>query len=192
MTALGMLCLPAAGFAPGASHNFMLRSPPLAAKGMGGDSEFKGMGAQRKKKVKKSANDLPDVDANGVWRPCADAAAMAGVEEGGSFVVEVEGTDKMLTIVRSSEGYHAIAASCGRCQFPLLNGEVVEDRIICPCCATPFGLNDGKPGKPVQEKKNLMQNVAGGLFSNLNAKFIGTFQLRPNEKTGGLSVQMPQ
>jgi 3-phenylpropionate/trans-cinnamate dioxygenase ferredoxin subunit len=71
------------------------------------------------------------------------ACALAELADESALAVDLDGT--AVAVVRSGEGYHAIADECSHAAIPLSEGDVVDGTIECYLHGSLFDLRSGKP-----------------------------------------------
>ena len=179
---LGLLLAGGAAFAP--SLGAECRSLRTRREAAGGNTRKKksggggGMGKPGAAAApkKKTANWLP-----------ASGVAESTVAVGGSKAVDIDGEKDPLIVVRSSEGWHGLQAACGRCQYPLLNGEVIHGGeasgwvITCAACGETYGLATGQPCGKVESGGNFLRGIVSGVTASKPAKTVTTWNARAAE-----------
>ena len=78
------------------------------------------------------------------------ACALSELQPESTLPVEVDGTD--VAVVRSGDGYYAIADQCSHAAIPLSEGDVEDGEIECYLHGSRFDLRTGEPlGLPATE-----------------------------------------
>ena len=161
------------------------RTAPLMAAG----------GNTRKKKKKVAPASFPKPGAAGAaaaaaptarkakWLLAIAAADATALADGGSKVAEVDGATRLLVKRGGGErGFSGLDVACGRCSYPLLNGDVVDsDRITCAACGETFDLASGEPRGKVETGGNFLRGVVGTLTNSKTVKPVPTFAVRVAE-----------
>eukprot|EP00638_Chattonella_subsalsa_P007125 CAMPEP_0117760682 /NCGR_PEP_ID=MMETSP0947-20121206/16786_1 /TAXON_ID=44440 /ORGANISM="Chattonella subsalsa, Strain CCMP2191" /LENGTH=200 /DNA_ID=CAMNT_0005581441 /DNA_START=114 /DNA_END=716 /DNA_ORIENTATION=+ len=126
----------------------------------------KGRRSTRSKAPKKLEADV----SKGSWIKLFNSAEEIPAGEGKSKVAtgaDPFGKEKLFLTVRHKKEYYTLDTNCGRCKFPLLNGEIAEEEgketsLQCPLCGVGYSLTTGKP-----TGANKPPGMVGGMMSNL-------------------------
>jgi len=103
------------------------------------------------------------------------------LQEGEQFPIVLQSTqdksylrDRFFILLKNKGKVHLIDPQCGRCNFPLINGEIVDEpalnlsdntSITCKLCGLRHSLVDGSVSKPKSGGTNVIQKI-GGVFFN--------------------------
>lgn len=125
-----------------------------------------------------TSQSKPIFNLKGYTKVYDDANAL---QEGEQFPLVLQSTqdksylrDRFFILLKNEGKVHLIDPQCGRCNFPLINGEIVEEpalnlsdntSITCKLCGLRHSIIDGSISKPKSGGTNFIQKV-GGVFFN--------------------------
>lgn len=103
------------------------------------------------------------------------------LQEGEQFPLVLQSTqdksylrDRFFILLKNQGKVHLIDPQCGRCNYPLINGEIVDEpglnlsdntSITCKLCGLRHSIIDGSVSKPKSGGTNVIQKI-GGVFFN--------------------------
>mmetsp|Transcript_28119 Transcript_28119/g.45752 ORF Transcript_28119/g.45752 Transcript_28119/m.45752 type:complete len:215 (-) Transcript_28119:312-956(-) len=129
---------------------------------------------RRSSKDKPAAKQVMNTSSGGAWLKLMNSGKEIPEGEGKSKAISTTdtfGKEQTFLAVRYQKEYYTMAVNCGRCKFPLLNGEVVageegkDPSLQCPLCGVGFSIKNGQP-----TGLNKPPGMIGGFMSNLMSK----------------------
>uniref|UniRef100_A0A7S2USE0 Rieske domain-containing protein n=1 Tax=Fibrocapsa japonica TaxID=94617 RepID=A0A7S2USE0_9STRA len=200
---LAAICAVQAFFAPAslpkASFQSKLLQPQAGFKHVAGESELfqTQLEAKKPRKSKRKSSTAQDEDDNaegegsnymGTWIQVFESDEDMDSKEGATKAVEITdplGKPAPVLMIRHEGKISSTEIGCGRCQFPLINGKIMdqdgEPHIECPLCGCGFSLSSGVYKEEMDgQSKGLMQNMMGGFMGKTTPKNIKVYRTEEN------------
>ncbi len=154
-----------------------------------------------------------DKDSLKGWQLCWEDVKTLPTEENSQTPLILRSTwdtsylkDRFFVLIRHAGDVKMVDGSCGRCNFPLLNGPIVQEprleeedntAISCKVCGMRHSITTGKGVKPMSGTLDMGQSLGNFFFKRGETKDIDTHPTRvmPDgkiyAKVGPLKVKRP-